>query len=78
VGGVNETSLRLTMLKDRLEKALGARVMSLASMPVGFGLQGLKVDLADGRRLAVKLREGSAHADLSLEAYMLGRARPPL
>jgi hypothetical protein len=73
VGGVNETSLRLlTMLKDRLEKALGARVMSLASMPVGFGLQGLKVDLADGRRLAVKLREGSAHADLSLEAYMLG------
>jgi hypothetical protein len=60
------------MLKDRLEKALGARVMSLASMPVGFGLQGLKVDLADGRRLAVKLREGSAHADLSLEAYMLG------
>jgi hypothetical protein len=61
-----------TTLTKRLEKALGARVMSLASMPVGFGLQGLKVDFADGRRLAVKLREGSAHADLSLEAYMLG------
>jgi fructosamine-3-kinase len=61
-----------TTLTRRLETALGARVMSLASMPVGFGLQGYKVELADGRRLAVKLREGSAQADLSLEAYMLG------
>jgi fructosamine-3-kinase len=60
-----------TTLTERLETALGARVMSLASMPVGFGLRGFKVDLDDGRRLAVKLREGSAHADLSLEAYML-------
>jgi fructosamine-3-kinase len=59
-------------LTERLETALGARVMSLASMPVGFGLQGFKVYLADGRRLAVKFREGSAHADLGLEAYMLG------
>lgn len=66
MGASNTTS------RERLEAALGARVMSLASMPVGFGLQGFKVDLADGRRLAVKLRKGSAHADLSLEAYMLG------
>jgi len=60
------------MVKDRLETALGARVTALASMPVGFGLLGFKVDLADGRRLAVKVREGSARADLRLEAYMLG------
>ena len=40
-------------------------------MPVGFGLAGYRVDLADGRRLAVKARAGSGHADLTLEAYML-------
>jgi len=61
-----------TTLRERLEAALGARVIALASMPVGFGLAGYKVDLADGRKLAVKLREGSQRADLSLEAYMLG------
>ena len=41
-------------------------------MPVGFGRTGYKVDLADGRSLAVKLRERRARADLLLEAYMLG------
>ena len=59
-------------VKDRLETALGVRVIALAPMPVGFGLAGYRADLADGRRLAVKAREGSARADLSLEAYMLG------
>jgi fructosamine-3-kinase len=58
--------------KDRLEKALGTKVTALAPMPVGFGLAGFKADLADGRRLAVKIREGTARADLGLEAYMLG------
>ncbi|HEV3242068.1 MAG TPA: fructosamine kinase family protein [Methyloceanibacter sp.] len=61
-----------TTLTERLETALGARVIALALMPVGFGLAGYKVDLAGGRKLAVKLREGSQRADLSLEAYMLG------
>ena len=59
-------------VKERLEAALGVRVVALAPMPVGFGLAGYKIDLADGRRLAVKAREVGARADLSLEAYMLG------
>lgn len=60
------------MVRDRLETALGAKVTALAPMPVGFGLAGYKADLADGRRLAVKVRQGDVRADLSLEAYMLG------
>jgi fructosamine-3-kinase len=59
-------------VKERLETALGARVTALAPMPVGFGLTGFKVDLADGRRLAVKARQASARVDLRLEGYMLG------
>ena len=59
-------------MKDRLEAALGVSVTSLASMPVGFGLTGFKADLADGRKVAVKARQGTARADLRLEAYMLG------
>ena len=59
-------------VKDRLETALGVKVTALAPMPVGFGLAGYRADLADGRRLAVKALQGSARADLSLEAYMLG------
>ncbi|HEU0018353.1 MAG TPA: fructosamine kinase family protein, partial [Methyloceanibacter sp.] len=59
-------------VKDRLEAALGVRVVALAPMPVGFGLAGYRVDLADGRKLAVKAREAGSRADLSLEAYMLG------
>jgi fructosamine-3-kinase len=58
-------------VKDRLEAALGAIVTALAPMPVGFGLTGFKVELADGRRLAVKARQTSARADLRLEGYML-------
>ena len=58
-------------VKDRLESALGARVIALAPMPVGFGLAGYRADLADGRRLAVKAREAGGRADLTLEAYVL-------
>ena len=60
------------VVKDRPEAALGVRVIALAPMPVGFGLAGYKCDLADGRRLAVKAVQGSARADLTLEAFMLG------
>jgi len=59
------------MVKERLEAALGASVTALATMPVGFGLTGFKVDLADGRKLAVKARQAPARADLRLEGYML-------
>jgi fructosamine-3-kinase len=59
------------MVKERLEAVLGQRVTALATMPVGFGLTGFKVDLADGRRLAVKARQDSARVDLRLEGYML-------
>jgi len=59
-------------VKERLEAALGVRVVALAPMPVGFGLAGYRADLADGRRLAIKAVQGSARADLSLEATMLG------
>jgi fructosamine-3-kinase len=59
-------------VKERLETALCARVTALAPMPVGFGLTGFKVELADGRRLAVKARQTSARVDLRLEGYMLG------
>ena len=59
-------------MKDRLEKALGSRVVAVSPLPVGFGLIGRKVNLADGRTLAVKARQGTVHPDLRLEAYMLG------
>ena len=57
-------------VKERLETALGAGVTALAPMPVGFGLTGFKVELAGGRRLAVKARQTSARVDLRLEGYM--------
>lgn len=61
-------------LKHRLEAVLGSAVVEAGSLPVGFGLTGLDVRLADGRHLAVKAIEaGAARApDLTLEAYMLG------
>ena len=59
-------------LKQKLEAALGSRVVGTAPLPVGFGLTGLDVRLADGRRVAVKAREnGGRTASLELEAYML-------
>ena len=61
-------------LKQRLEAALGSTVVEAGSLPVGFGLTGLDVRLADGRRLAVKARQGNhgRTSSLELEAYMLG------
>jgi fructosamine-3-kinase len=59
-------------LKQRIEAALGARIMEARPMPVGFGLDGLAARLGDGRRVAVKARRGAADgAGLELEAYML-------
>jgi fructosamine-3-kinase len=60
-------------LIDQLEAVLGSPVAETASLPVGFGLDGAVVRLADGRRLAVKaVAERSARkATLDIEAYML-------
>jgi fructosamine-3-kinase len=61
-------------LKDRLRQVLGSRVVETRPLAVGFGLTGLEVVLADGRRLAVKAGEANrGGADgLKLEAFMLG------
>lgn len=59
------------VIKDRLERVLGARVAAFSPLPVGFGLLGFRVELADGRKFAVKARLEGARADLGLEAYML-------
>lgn len=61
-------------LKTRLHQALGSRVVEARPLAVGFGLTGLEVTLADGRRLAVKageVKRGEANG-LELEAFMLG------
>jgi fructosamine-3-kinase len=63
------------MLKERLEAVLGSPILEMGSLPVGFGLEGLTLRLADGRRLAVKARAGRAHPSLEIEAYMLGELR---
>jgi fructosamine-3-kinase len=61
-------------LKTRLEGVLSSPVVETRHLPVGFGLAGADVRLADGRRLAVKARqEGQGrNSSLELEAYMLG------
>ena len=64
--------MREGKLKDRIEMALGARVIEASPLPVGFGLIGFKVRLADGRTLAVKAGAVAGPSDLELEAYMLG------
>jgi fructosamine-3-kinase len=69
-------------LQQRLEAALGAAVTTASPLPVGFGLEGFRVALADGRRLAVKARPDRlkprtaeappGRAPLEIEAFMLG------
>jgi fructosamine-3-kinase len=61
-------------LKTRLETVLNSPVVELGPLPVGFGLTGLRIRLADGRRLAVKARQDSQGraSNLELEAYTLG------
>ncbi len=60
-------------LRAELETKLGSRVVEASSLPVGFGLTGLRIALADGRRLAVKASQAgeSCGSHLELEAYML-------
>jgi hypothetical protein len=62
-----------TTVQVRIETALRSRVTALSPMPVGFGLLGFKVELGDGRLLAIKAREGSGHAEIELAfATMFG------
>jgi fructosamine-3-kinase len=53
---------------------LGSHVVEAGPLAVGFGLNGLAVTLADGRRLAVKAGEAKRGGTegLKLEAFMLG------
>jgi fructosamine-3-kinase len=62
-------------LKMRLKRILGSAVVEARSLPVGFGLTGLSLRLADGRRLAVKARLEESAPSLELEAYMLGELK---
>ena len=59
-------------LSARIEQALGARITASSALPVGFGLEGLELRLADGRHLAVKARNAGDGPSLEIEAYMLG------
>ncbi|HEX2447397.1 MAG TPA: fructosamine kinase family protein [Methyloceanibacter sp.] len=60
-------------LDAELESKLGSRVVGARPLPVGFGRLGFEIELADGRRLAVKARRGDndERSSLELEAYML-------
>lgn len=60
-----------TDLIQPVEAALGVAVVHSEPLGVGFGLRGLKAELADGRRVAVKAGEGSRDGHLACEAYML-------
>jgi fructosamine-3-kinase len=59
-------------LLARIENALGSRITRSSALPVGFGLEGLALRLADGRHLAVKARVAGAGPSLEIETYMLG------
>ena len=67
-------------LKARLESVLGSAVVAARALPVGFGLTGLDITLADGRRLAVKAVEQASgrEATLDIEGFMLGELRAPV
>jgi fructosamine-3-kinase len=60
-------------LNERLREALGSPVIEARSLPVGFGLAGVEVILADGRHLAVKAAESEPRTPsrLEIEAFML-------
>jgi fructosamine-3-kinase len=70
---VNGEAMTGGALKTRLEQALGSAVVETGSLPVGFGLAGVTLKLADGRRLAVKSRQDASGVkpSLELEAFML-------
>ncbi len=56
---------------ERVEQALGAKLRAARPLGVGFGLEGLRAVLADGREVAVKAARDGREAHLDLEARML-------
>lgn len=58
-------------LITQVETALGTEVINFRHLPVGFGLIGLRLDLADGREAAVKASKTKTGNNLGLEAFML-------
>ncbi|ODR98798.1 hypothetical protein AUC68_06240 [Methyloceanibacter methanicus] len=64
---------RNAALTQRLDTILGAEVVRLEPLSVGFGLTGAVALLSDGRRLAVKARQSDSQrgTDLALEGAML-------
>jgi len=63
------------LLKDKLEAALGVSVVEMGPLPVGFGLDGAVVRLADGRHLAVKARTLRPTCLASSRAYQSSQSR---
>ncbi len=58
-----------------IETALGTEIITHSSLPVGFGIIGLRVELADGRQAAVKASKSDHDRNLGLEAFMLRELR---
>ena len=62
-------------LKDKIETALGSKLIASTPLGVGFGLQGLRGTLADGREIAVKALSENSPAkgadQLEIEGFML-------
>jgi fructosamine-3-kinase len=59
----------------QIETALGTSVTDQSSLPVGFGIIGLRVKLADGREAAVKASREAHDHNLGLQAFMLRELR---
>jgi fructosamine-3-kinase len=59
-------------VQERIETTLASPVVKTSPLSVGFGLTGLVVQLANGRRLAVKARRDGSGPSLALEGSMLG------
>ena len=62
-------------LKDKIETALGSKLIASTPLGVGFGLQGLRGTLADGREIAIKALSENSPAkgadQLEIEGFML-------
>jgi fructosamine-3-kinase len=59
----------------QIERALNTEITDQRSLPVGFGLRGFRLSLADGREAAVKASVKGDNANLAVEAFMLRELR---
>ncbi len=55
----------------QIEIALGTEIINHRSLPVGFGITGMRLEFADGRQAALKASKHSHDSGLGLEAFML-------